>query len=165
MLLAAYQKKNQAKQQSRLNISIQEYYSNTVPSTEAAIDANAPLEDEEEANAGPIDSDDEKDAVMPAFLHFGTVPLVQQPILESISKKYQRERLKYELDIATQGGTRNIFAVIPKNQPQPDVDVEMGDAEDAPGEPDVYGIMGSRRTSVILPPQSVHRRPSTVSTR
>lgn len=135
---------------------------------EAAIDANAPLEDEEEANAGPVDSDDEKDAVMPAFQHFGTVPLVPQPILEPIVKRYQRERLKHELDIATRNGTVNIFAVISRNRPGADADgdVDMGgDGEDAPGEPDTYGLMGSRRSSVILPPQPAHRRASTISNR
>ncbi|KAL9098302.1 MAG: hypothetical protein Q9187_009683, partial [Circinaria calcarea] len=62
MLLTAYQKKNQAKQQK------------------AAIDANAPLLDETEPG-GPIDSDEEKDAVMAAVARSWPRPVAQHVFL------------------------------------------------------------------------------------
>ncbi|KAI9886507.1 MAG: hypothetical protein M1823_001687 [Watsoniomyces obsoletus] len=93
MLLHAYQKKNQAKQQK------------------AALDANAPLQDEHESNAGPIDSDEEKDAVMAGIARSNPQPLVQ-PILMPRRGKYQYMRMKEMLQNAM-GGIRGqgLFAV------------------------------------------------------
>ncbi|KAL5048503.1 hypothetical protein BDW71DRAFT_196144 [Aspergillus fruticulosus] len=85
MLLQAYQKKNQARQQK------------------AAIDANAPLQDDLENN-GPVDSDEEKDAVMAAISRSQPQPLVTHTLI-STKKKYQFVRIKEMLSHAL-GGTR-----------------------------------------------------------
>ncbi|CZT49471.1 related to SGF73-SAGA associated factor [Rhynchosporium secalis] len=93
MLLAAYQKKNQAKQQK------------------AAIDANAPLEDEDEGH-GPVDSDEELAAVQYGLLNWNPQPVVQPIISISIERQYQKERLREQMMHATNGGTINIFKVV-----------------------------------------------------
>ncbi|KAH8784506.1 SCA7, zinc-binding domain-containing protein [Hyaloscypha sp. PMI_1271] len=93
MLLAAYQKKNQAKQQK------------------AAIDANAPLEDEEAGN-GPVDSDEELNAVMHGLSNWNPQPVVPPLVHEPIEKKYMRQRLYEQLHNATNGFTVNIFKVV-----------------------------------------------------
>ncbi|PYI23415.1 SCA7-domain-containing protein [Aspergillus violaceofuscus CBS 115571] len=85
MLLQAYQKKNQARQQK------------------AAIDANAPLQDEQDNN-GPVDSDEEKDAVMAAITRSHPQPLVSHTLI-STKKKYQYVRIKEMLSHAL-GGSR-----------------------------------------------------------
>ncbi|KAK0732841.1 hypothetical protein B0T21DRAFT_444323 [Apiosordaria backusii] len=145
MLLLAYQKKNQAKQQK------------------AAIDANAPLEDDDDVNAAAVDSDEETAAVMAALAHWNPQPVVPQPVFTPIKRQYQLARLHEQLQTATNGGRVNIFKVngfgaqrLPEGHPG------LFDGEDAPGEPDV--IMGgtdfSRRSSSFSlsgPPQ---RRPS-----
>ncbi|KAH7342194.1 SCA7, zinc-binding domain-containing protein [Rhexocercosporidium sp. MPI-PUGE-AT-0058] len=92
MLLAAYQKKNQAKQQK------------------AAIDANAPLEDEEEGN-GPIDSDEELAAVQYGLLNWNPQPVVSALVQIPIERQYQKQRLREQMMNATNGGTINIFKV------------------------------------------------------
>ncbi|KAL2817408.1 SCA7, zinc-binding domain-containing protein [Aspergillus granulosus] len=104
MLLQAYQKKNQARQQStfsfaftRLLESILTYF------TEAAIDANAPLQDDLENN-GPVDSDEEKDAVMAAIARSRPQPMVTHTLI-STRKKYQYVRIKEMLSHAL-GGSR-----------------------------------------------------------
>ncbi|KAL2202112.1 SCA7-domain-containing protein [Sarocladium strictum] len=144
MLLAAYQKKNQAKQQK------------------AALDANAPVEDEDETNAGPIDSDEETAAVMSALARWKPQPVVPQPVFAPIKRQYQLARLHEQLAMATSGGRTNIFSVQGYGAGKAGADA-YGDApgEDAPGEPDVsfgggpmragsYGMGAppSRRTSV-----------------
>ncbi|SZF06129.1 unnamed protein product [Blumeria hordei] len=91
-LLAAYQKKNQAKQQK------------------AAIDANAPLEDED-PTLGPIDSDEELSAVMHGFSNWNPRPAVPPLVQIPIDRKYMRERLREQLSQATNGFTLNIFKV------------------------------------------------------
>ncbi|OBT46819.1 hypothetical protein VE00_01926 [Pseudogymnoascus sp. WSF 3629] len=122
MLLAAYQKKNQAKQQK------------------AAIDANAPLEDEDDANAGPIDSDEETALVMSALSKWNPQPYLPQPVLMPIKRQYQLARLREQLDNATSGGTVNIFKVARE------VVGDVGE-EDAVGERDEgFSIGGVRRT-------------------
>ncbi|KAM5353183.1 hypothetical protein ACJZ2D_016922 [Fusarium nematophilum] len=73
MLLAAYQKKNQAKQQK------------------AALDANALIEDEDDANNGPVDSDEETAAVMVALAQWNPQPLIPQPLFTPIKRQYQRD--------------------------------------------------------------------------
>lgn len=85
MLLAQYQKKNQAKQQR------------------AAIDANAPLADDFD-NHGPIDSDEEKDAIMAAVARSRPAALVSRPLV-SMQSKYRNIRIKEMLQSAM-GGSR-----------------------------------------------------------
>ncbi|KAK4668405.1 SAGA complex subunit Sgf73 [Podospora pseudoanserina] len=123
MLLLAYQKKNQAKQQK------------------AAIDANAPLEDEDDVNAAAVDSDEETAAVMAALAHWNPQPVVPQPVFTPIKRQYQLSRLHEQLQTATNGGRVNIFKVTGFGaQRLPDGHPGLFDAEDAPGEPDI--IMG-----------------------
>lgn len=143
MLLAAYQKKNQAKQQK------------------AAIDANAPLEEDDELNAGAVDSDEECAFVMGTLSRYRARPAVPQPIFRPIKHTYQTARLHEQLHTATNGGRTNIFKVVgfgaqklPNNHPS------FFDNEDAPGDPDPSMGPFSRRSSSFSlsgPPQ---RRPS-----
>ncbi|KAI9783612.1 MAG: Dcp1p-Dcp2p decapping enzyme complex alpha subunit [Peltula sp. TS41687] len=93
MLLHAYQKKNQAKQQK------------------AAIDANAPLQDDLENNGGPVDSDEEKDAIMAAIARSCPQPL-ESNIMVPTQRKYQYVRMKEMLSNALAGSRgRGLFAV------------------------------------------------------
>ncbi|KAL8723037.1 MAG: hypothetical protein Q9225_000579 [Loekoesia sp. 1 TL-2023] len=96
-LLAQYQKKNQAKQQK------------------AAMDANAPLADDTDAHA-PVDSDEEKDAVMAAIARSRPQPLAQHiPI--SLRRKHQRIRVKEALANALAGNRGgNLFAIRPPQE-------------------------------------------------
>ncbi|KAK1756047.1 SCA7, zinc-binding domain-containing protein [Echria macrotheca] len=130
MLLAAYQKKNQAKQQK------------------AAIDANAPLEEEDEINASMVDSDEECANVMRALSTWNPQPVVPQPVFRPLNMTYQRARLHEQLMAATNGGRVNIFAVrgygaqrLPENHPS------LFDNEDAFGEPDLAVAGGSAQLS------------------
>jgi SAGA-associated factor 73 len=144
MLLAAYQKKNQAKQQK------------------AAIDANAPLEDEDEANAAAVDSDEETAAVMAALATWNPQPVVPQPVFAPIKRQYQLARLHEQLQTATNGGRVNIFKVVGYGaQRIPDGHPAMFDYEDAQGEPDP-AVLGSfsRRSSSFGLPGPPQRRPS-----
>ncbi|KAL4800042.1 mRNA capping enzyme, catalytic domain-containing protein [Aspergillus venezuelensis] len=118
MLLQAYQKKNQARQQK------------------AAIDANAPLQDDLENN-GPVDSDEEKDAVMAAISRSQPQPLVNHTLI-STKKKYQYVRIKEMLSHAL-GGARGggLFSTGDQlNSPlegnifQPVDDITLDDAPD-----------------------------------
>ncbi|KAL2016284.1 hypothetical protein VTK56DRAFT_3912 [Thermocarpiscus australiensis] len=151
MLLAAYQKKNQAKQQK------------------AAIDANAPLEDEDEINAGAVDSDEETAAVMGALANWNPQPVVPQPVFTSIKRQYQLARLYEQLQTATNGGRVNIFKVVGYGaQRLPEDGVVPGlaaDAEDAPGEPDTAAVVDgfSRRSSSFSLSGPPGRRPSVTS--
>ena len=70
---------------------------------EAAIDANAPLQDDLENN-GPVDSDEEKDAVMAAISRSHPQPLITHTLI-STKKKYQYVRIKEMLSHAL-GGSR-----------------------------------------------------------
>lgn len=99
MLLAAYQKKNQARQQK------------------AAIDANAPalLEDDLDPTLnGPVDSDEEKEAVMTAIARSlaRPQPLVTRELIPS-RRKYPLVRLKEMLSNAMSSNRNggSIFAV------------------------------------------------------
>ncbi|KKZ61998.1 SAGA-associated factor 73 [[Emmonsia] crescens] len=85
MLLQAYQKKNQARQQK------------------AAIDANAPIHDDIDGN-GPIDSDEEKDAVMAGLARSNPQPLITHPLIAT-RRKYHLVRMK-EMLSQVLGGTR-----------------------------------------------------------
>jgi SAGA-associated factor 73 len=133
--------------------------------TEAAIDANAPLEDEDDPAAGPVDSDEETAAVMASLSHWAPRPWIDQAPLLPIKRRYQLARLREQLDNATSGGTVNIFRVTSKNGvelppqgpqgPQVFRDGAGGsvfDGEDAPGEVDYgagFGGVASRRGSVV----------------
>ncbi|KAF7891508.1 uncharacterized protein EAF02_001833 [Botrytis sinoallii] len=116
MLLSQYQKKNQAKQQK------------------AAIDANAPLEDEELLN-GPIDSDEELLAVQSGLANWNPQPLVPPLIQYPIQYRYRDERLWEQLHNATNGFTLNICKVVQKASPA------MENGEDAVGD-EIMGGMG-----------------------
>ncbi|GAO16450.1 uncharacterized protein UV8b_06374 [Ustilaginoidea virens] len=134
MLLAAYQKKNQAKQQK------------------AALDANAPIEDDD-ANAGPVDSDEETAAIMSALSHWQPQPLIPQPVFAPIKRQYQLSRLHEQLQLATNGGRTNIFQVVGYGAQR----VAEGHAdlppegEDAPGKADIgpLGFPASARSSTF----------------
>ncbi|KAI0180840.1 SCA7, zinc-binding domain-containing protein [Hypoxylon sp. FL1284] len=140
MLLAAYQKKNQAKQQK------------------AALDANAPLEDDDDANAGPVDSDEETAAVMSALSRWNPQPVVPQPIYTPIRRTYQLARLHEQLQTATNGGRTNIFKVVGYGAQGQGEKAEISmDLDDAPGEPDL-GVAGPRPSSFSM--QAPSRRPS-----
>jgi SAGA-associated factor 73 len=131
MLLAAYQKKNQAKQQK------------------AAIDANAPLEDEDDANQAAVDSDEETAAVMNALARWNPQPVVPQPVFVPTKRQYQLARLHEQLQAATNGGRVNIFKVVGYGaQKLPEGHPGLLDNEDAPGEPDIMAPdFSSRRPS------------------
>jgi SAGA-associated factor 73 len=146
MLLAAYQKKNQAKQQK------------------AAIDANAPLEDEDDANQAAVDSDEETAAVMGALANWNPQPVVPQPVFAPTKRQYQLARLHEQLQTATNGGRVNIFKVVGFGaQRLPEGHPALFEYEDAAGEPDT-GVMGgggfSRRSSSFGLGGPPERRPS-----
>ncbi|KAM0247724.1 hypothetical protein ACHAQJ_009755 [Trichoderma viride] len=148
MLLAAYQKKNQAKQQK------------------AALDANAPLEDDDDANNGPVDSDEETGAVMNALAHWNPQPLIPQPVFTPIRRQYQLARLHEQLQMATNGGRTNIFKVAGFGaQRMPGSHPGLLENEDAPGEPDVetISIPGSARQASFGMPAPPQRQASVVS--
>ena len=75
-----------------------------IPLTEAAIDANAPLQDDFDKDAGPVDSDEEKDAIMAAIARSRPQP-VEQHIFIDTRRKYQYVRMKEMLSNAL-GGSR-----------------------------------------------------------
>lgn len=121
-LLAAYQKKNQARQQK------------------AAIDANAPLEDDD-MMLGPIDSDEELSTVMQGLSNWNPQPAVLPIVQIPIDRKYMRERLREQLSQATNGFTLNIFKIkiIPEDE-----------EEDAEGERDEIEDETSRKLSFTV---------------
>lgn len=143
MLLAAYQKKNQAKQQK------------------AALDANAPLEDEEDAANGPVDEEEEAQLVMLALKNWRPQPVVAPRTFAPLRFEAKHARLRELLDSATNGGRTNIFHVgsygaqrLPEGHPDlfahPSFGLGLaagGAEDDAPGEPDL--LTGSRRASVV----------------
>lgn len=105
MLLAAYQKKNQARQQK------------------AAIDATAAAlyEDDIDNITGPVDSDEEKDAVMTSIQRSISRP---QPLctrtLFPTRRKYQLVRMKEMLSNALSGNrSGGLFSVPSDNSNQP----------------------------------------------
>lgn len=108
---------------------------------EAALDATAPVEDEEEANAGPVDSDEETGAVMASLAQWRPRPLVPQPTFAPIRRTYQMARLHEQLHMATNGGRANIFQVTGYGaQRLPDNHPGLFEGEDAPGEIDLTAI-------------------------
>jgi len=135
--------------------------------TEAALDANAPVEDEDEGNAGPVDSDEETAAVMNALSYWNPQPVVLPPVLQPIKRTYQLARLHEQLQMATNGGRTNIFKVVgfgaqklTENHPA------LLDSEDAQGEPDsavVFSATGRTSNFNLPQPPAPQRRPSIVS--
>ncbi|KAH8669316.1 SCA7, zinc-binding domain-containing protein [Ilyonectria robusta] len=123
MLRAAYQKKNQAKQQSK---------------SRTRCKCPNPIEDEDDANNGPVDSDEETAAVIGALAEWNPQPLIPQPLFTPIKRQYQLARLHEQLQMATDGGRTNIFRV------------------------SVVGFGGPRRSSFGLPGPS-QRQPSVTS--
>lgn len=108
------------------------------------------MEDEDEANAGPVDSDEETGAVMAALSSWKPRPLIPQPVFAPIRRQYQMARLQEQLSMATNGGRTNIFAVVGYGaQKLPDGHPGLlADGEDAPGEDDVVmAFPGSARSS------------------
>lgn len=103
MLLQAYQKKNQARQQSQTLVSLLCLRIGTNWIIEAAIDANAPLQDDFENN-GPVDSDEERDAVMAAISRSHPTPLAVHTLMPT-RKKYHYVRMKEMLSNVL-GGAR-----------------------------------------------------------
>ncbi|KAK2612964.1 SAGA complex subunit Sgf73 [Conoideocrella luteorostrata] len=147
MLLAAYQKKNQAKQQK------------------AALDANAPVEDDD-ANNGPVDSDEETGAVMTALSRWNPQPIIPQPFFAPMKRQYQYARLHEQLQLATNGGRTNIFQVVGYGaQKLPEGHPGLLEGEDAPGEPDIgsLGFPGSARSSTFGGATLSQRRSSVAS--
>ncbi|KAI0399593.1 SCA7, zinc-binding domain-containing protein [Xylaria palmicola] len=154
MLLAAYQKKNQAKQQK------------------AALDANAPLEEDDDANGGPVDSDEETAAVMGALARWNPQPVLPQPVFTPIRRTYQQARLREQLQTATNGGRTNIFKVVGFGVQKKMADAGAGQDVmdlDAPGEPDVSSMsmmmQGARASSGFGGMPAASRQPSSVSSR
>ncbi|KOS18573.1 hypothetical protein ESCO_001098 [Escovopsis weberi] len=136
---------------------------------EAALDANAPLEDDDEMNNGPVDSDEETAAVMNALAQWKPQPVVPNPTFVPIRRQYQLARLHEQLQMATNGGRTNIFAVtgfgvqrFPESHPghpghsSHNAQAEM---EDAPGEPEPAGQPASSRSASFgmpaPPPRSI----------
>ncbi|KAI9711983.1 MAG: hypothetical protein M1820_001691 [Bogoriella megaspora] len=150
ILLAQYQKKNQAKQQK------------------AAIDANAPVLDDFEPT-GPIDSDEERDQVFAALARARPKPLATSFRI-STKVRYQNIRVKEMLQSAL--GGRNgagLFSVKPRGadadgvgrggevQP-PGSATLLGDAAFASPvltqTPTVEGFPHERRPSIVGPRQT-----------
>ena len=104
---------------------------------EAALDANAPVDDEDDATAGPVDSDEETAAVMGALSKWTPQPLVPQPTFLPVKRQYQLARLREQLHQATSGGRVNIFKVTNwTSRVQRGTDSSAPEVKDAPGELD-----------------------------
>lgn len=134
--------------------------------SEAALDANAPVEDEDDLNNGPVDSDEETAAVMSALANWKPQPVVPQPVFMPIRRQYQLSRLHEQLQMATNGGRTNIFAVTGFGaQKMPEPQTGLLDGEDAPGEVDmaIGGFGSASRAASIGGSAPPHRRPSVAS--
>ncbi|KAK1780949.1 hypothetical protein QBC45DRAFT_371367 [Copromyces sp. CBS 386.78] len=143
MLLVAYQKKNQAKQQR------------------AAIDANAPLEDDDDPNAGAVDSDEETAAVMNALANWRPQPVVPQPIIAPIKRQYQLARLHEQLQTVTNGGRLNIFKVVgfgAQKLPEGHPGLYQQHEEEHAGDPDVSMQDAFSRHQLEEEPSDISRR-------
>lgn len=82
------------------------------------MDANAPLADDTDAHA-PVDSDEEKDAVMAAIARSRPQPLAQH-VPMSLRRKHQRIRVKDALANALAGNRGgNLFAIRPPQEAAP----------------------------------------------
>ncbi|GAB7360297.1 hypothetical protein MBLNU230_g8055t1 [Neophaeotheca triangularis] len=92
-LLMEYQRKNQAERQK------------------AAFDANAPNPDDDNVDTGPVDSEEEKDAVMAAIKkNWGGAPLWKAPKVP-MKLKTERVRFKSMLAGALNGRHGNLFGL------------------------------------------------------
>lgn len=124
------------------------------------------MEDDDEANNGPVDSDEETGAVMTALSHWKPQPLVPQPVFAPIKRQYQLARLHEQLQMATNGGRTNIFQVVGYGaQKLPEGHPGLFDGEDAEGE-DV-GAMNlplSARSSTFAVP-AAPQRPASAAAR
>ena len=133
---------------------------------EAAIDANAPVEDEDEQNGAAVDSDEEAATVMGALARWNPQPVVPQPVFAPIKRQYQLSRLHEQLQAATNGGRVNIFGVVGYGaQRLPEGHPGLLDSEDAPGEPDpaVMGPFSRRSSSYSVSGAPPQRQPSVTS--
>lgn len=74
----------------------------------AAIDANAPAQDDADGN-GPIDSDEEKDAVMAGIARSRPQPLMTYPLIPT-RRKYHLVRVKEMLSQAFPPATGGFFS-------------------------------------------------------
>ncbi len=101
VLLNAYQKQSQAKQQRKCPIDFTCTRLKLI-NLGAAMDANAPIMDGFEEASGPVDSEEEKEAVMAAIARACPQPLVTQPPTSTRSK-YQYIRMKEVLHNALSG--------------------------------------------------------------
>ena len=136
------------------------------PTSEAALDANAPVEDDDDLNNGPVDSDEETAAVMSALSNWKPQPVVPQPVFMPIRRQYQLSRLHEQLQMATNGGRTNIFAVTGFGaQKMPEPQTVLLDGEDAPGEVDMTmaGFGNTSRAASIGGSVPPHRQPSVAS--
>jgi SAGA-associated factor 73 len=129
------------------------------------LDANAPLEDDDDANNGPVDSDEETGAVMNALAHWNPQPLIPQPVFAPIRRQYQLARLHEQLQMATNGGRTNIFKVSGFGaQRMPGNQSALVENEDAPGEDlDTISIPGSARQASFGMPAPPQRQASVAS--
>lgn len=120
------------------------------------------MEEEDEANGGPVDSDEETAAVMGALARWNPQPVVPQPIFAPIKRTYQLARLREQLQTATNGGRTNIFKVVGLGaQKLAEMHHDAMDL-DADGEPDVSMMHDARRPSSFNM-QAASRRPSVAS--
>ncbi|BDD55724.1 hypothetical protein MPDQ_004805 [Monascus purpureus] len=144
MLLQAYQKKNQARQQK------------------AAIDANAPLQDDLDSG-GPVDSDEERDSIMAAISRSRPQPLVTHTLI-STKKKYHYVRIKEMLSHALGGSrgsslfstgdmtsvsNRNIFEPVENIPLQSPVAVSTSTSDTSPDAKKAPAASATRKPSVI----------------
>jgi SAGA-associated factor 73 len=164
--------KRKTKQSNKVTLPSPHFQTTSLtPSTEAAIDANAPLEDEDAAN-GPVDSDEELAAVQQGLSKWDPQPLVPPVVQVPIQLHYRTQRLYEQLQSATNGFTVNICKVVgygSQKLPNGHPGLNDGDGE---ADPDVdFGLtmgmtnIAARRASTFsmqLPPQ---RRPSSSSNR
>ncbi|KAF8244248.1 SCA7-domain-containing protein [Wilcoxina mikolae CBS 423.85] len=90
ILLAAYQKKNQAKQQK------------------AAINAGGPPPEEIEANAMPVDSDEETELVMTAIARHVSQPM-EHHVMIPVRKKSQYIRMRDVMTSALRPGDQSLY--------------------------------------------------------
>ena len=124
------------------------------------------MEDDDDANNGPVDSDEETAAVMGALAHWKPQPLVPQPIFTPIKRQYQLARLHEQLQMATNGGRTNIFQVVGFGaQKLADGHPGLLDSEDAPGEVEVSNVPfpNSARSATFGANAAAQRRPSVTS--
>lgn len=132
----------------------------TTTHTGAIIDANAlPLNDEFDAH-GPVDSDEEKEAIMAAIARSHPLPLATAPAISTRSK-YQYIRMKEMLHNAL-GGSRGaglFSAGPPANEHQGGAAYGIFGAGSVPHSAGVDGMGGfeghARRPSSVVGPRQI----------